>query len=394
MRGLGVGAQNMKKMNGRDLYKSKVYVGVGEYKYVYAKTQKELKAKITDLKAKLGKGIDISSQRDSFSEWQDRWLKTKKHEISSSKYENYTHIVKHLHPLSNMQISKIRTMDIQDILYDMGEGGYAKSTINSVKLCARAIMQFAVDNRIIDYNPVNAVKMPRTQLPTNPHRCLTDEEQTWIVSTPHRAQRASMIMLYAGLRRAELIALLWTDIDLTNNTITITKSTEKIKNDFVVKQGAKTDAGNRIVYIPQILADFLRAESHDNNFIVCPSARGSLHTPSSWRRLWESYLYEINKQHGDKSKILQFTIKNKSGPDKIPMVIDKINPHDLRHTYATILYKSGVDVLTAKDQLGHADIQTTMQIYTHLDKIFKENSMARLNDFLGDGGTMGVQKIK
>lgn len=63
------------------------------------------------------------------------------------------------------------------------------------------------------------------------------------------------------------------------------------------------------------------------------------------------------------------------------MTIPPITAHGLRHTFATMLYLAGVDILTAKDQLGHADIKTTLEIYTHLDKIYKKKNISELDDY-------------
>ena len=64
------------------------------------------------------------------------------------------------------------------------------------------------------------------------------------------------------------------------------------------------------------------------------------------------------------------------------ITIPKFTPHWLRHTFATLLYLSGVDVLTAKEQLGHSDIKTTLSIYTHLDATYKRRSMNKLDTYL------------
>ena len=69
------------------------------------------------------------------------------------------------------------------------------------------------------------------------------------------------------------------------------------------------------------------------------------------------------------------------------MKIQEFTAHQLRHTYASMLYMAGVDVLTARDQLGHTDIKTTLAIYTHLDKRYKVNSMDKLDSFLDKSKT-------
>ena len=64
------------------------------------------------------------------------------------------------------------------------------------------------------------------------------------------------------------------------------------------------------------------------------------------------------------------------------MEIPAFSAHWLRHTYATMLYLAGVDIMTAKEQLGHADIKTTLAIYTHLDQQYKRKSMTKLDAYL------------
>ena len=64
------------------------------------------------------------------------------------------------------------------------------------------------------------------------------------------------------------------------------------------------------------------------------------------------------------------------------MRIQTFTPHQLRHTFCTLLYFAGVDVLTARDQMGHSNISVTLSIYTHLDKQYKQDSMSKLDSFL------------
>lgn len=396
---------NQKRADGR--LQSKVYLGDGKYKYVYAATQKELNNKVNEVKIRLGKGIDVSSERDTFGEWSKKWLKLKKVEVSPGRYSTYKYRVRNLEPLYNCPISKIRTADIQDIILGMAAEGYAQKTIKDTRSAASQIFKLAIDNRIIDYNPVTSVKIPK-EAPHIDRRALTAEEQRWITDTPHRAQRAAMIMMYAGLRRGELISLLWTDIDLNNKTIRVNKSVQIINGQSVLKEGAKTKNSVRTVFIPKILADYLAAESRDNNLLVCPAANGKMMSESAWKRLWNSYLSELNYKYGnfdgilipDKDhpgKVTQYKKPNsRFAPTKIPFVIPRFTAHWLRHTFITLMYLAGVDLLTAKEQAGHADVQTTMEIYTHLDNIYKIKQINRLDNYLNeqkssDGCQMGVK---
>ena len=100
-------------------------------------------------------------------------------------------------------------------------------------------------------------------------------------------------------------------------------------------------------------------------------------TDISWRRLYESYMYCMNIKYG-----LNNQAPNKYSPIKTPMVITPFTPHELRHTFCTIMFEAGIDALTAKEQMGHSDIQTTLSIYTHLSQRHKEREVNKLDDFL------------
>ena len=117
--------------------------------------------------------------------------------------------------------------------------------------------------------------------------------------------------------------------------------------------------------------------------LVCPDTKGQLLTDTAYRRLWNSFLHYLNFEHGDFSSQLDFKKpKSRFAPQTIPTVISQFTAHWLRHTYITNLYLAGVDVLTAKELAGHADIKTTMEIYTHLDGIHKQKQVDKLDEFL------------
>jgi len=77
--------------------------------------------------------------------------------------------------------------------------------------------------------------------------------------------------------------------------------------------------------------------------------------------------------------ILALGIQSGAG---LPMRIEPFTPHQLRHTFCTLMYFAGVDVLTARDQMGHKDISVTLGIYTSLDKKFKKKKINRLDSYL------------
>ena len=161
-------------------------------------------------------------------------------------------------------------------------------------------------------------------------------------------------------------------IDLDDATITVNKG-----YDFRAKKVKipKTPAGVRIVSIPKVLVDYLRTQQ-DGCLYVLHNPKGRQMTEQGWKRLWESYMRDLNVKYGYDGQ------QNKNRPGGLPMLIDTFTPHQLRHTFCTLMYFAGVDVMTARDQMGHKDISVTLGIYTALDKKFKKKKINRLDTYL------------
>ena len=358
--------------------------GKRKYKTVYGATQKEADEKAMQAKIKLQKGIDLSAERDTFGQWKARFLTVKESDgVSRSQMDSYKCYCKHLSMLDDIPIYKISLWDIQNIIIELSKDkpdkkGLAKNTLKYIKGTAKQILQLAVESRAIDFNPAQDVKIP-ANAPEKHREALTEEQQQWIVDTPHKMQRAAMIMMYSGLRRGELTPLTWSDIDLVKNTISVNKSVEMINGRPRLKEGAKTKAGVRVVNIPQKLSDFLIQEKEKENplcIYVVHSEKGTMLSNYAWRSMWKDYMEELNIKYGYNGENI------KKSKFKLPMKIPPFTPHWLRHTFATLLYMAGVDVMTARDQLGHANIETTLSIYTHLSQKYKDKNIEKLNEYL------------
>lgn len=375
--------QNTRRKDG--LIAVQVYLGMDEnkkrkYKTVYGKTQKEANAKAEQIKLSLRKGIDVSAGKDTFKEWGDRLLNIKANEVSTAWKNSINSCYKKLEPIYDTPIAKIKLIDLQNLLYELSTKKLSRKTLLEIKNLIFQIFKLAVDNRIIEYNPASSLKLPAAK-ESNKRTAISEEQRMWIEETPHRAQTAAMIMLYSGLRRGELIPLMWSDIDFNKNTINVNKSVEMINGKSEVKNTTKTKSGIRCVNIPKKLVDYLK-EIPKNNLLVCPSAKGTLMSDSAWKRMWESYMIDLNLKYGKFNDFIGNSPVSKFNPNGVPMVIETFTAHNLRHTFATMLYFAGVDILTAKEQLGHSDIKTTLSIYTHLDNQFKEKSMNKLDEYL------------
>ncbi len=378
-----------KKMNtpqadGR--YRVRVYIGLKDgkkqYKSVYGKTQKEADRKAEELKVSLRKGMNISSHNDGFKTWANYWLIAKKQEVSSERYATLqTRSKVWIDALNNAQITQIKPFELQTILFTISaknpytDKPMAKKTIREYIQIINSIFDFAIDNRVIDYNPANKLKVLQTATPTFQRRALTEVERQRVMEFEHRAKPSAMLMMLSGLRRGEATALQWNDIDFNTNKISVTKSYNFKTKEFKTPKNGKA----RVVSVPQMLIDYLRTLPRVSPFVLT-NARGQMMTEDSWKRLYQSYMLDMNIEYGFGGSINKF-----ANNTNVPMLITPFTPHELRHTFCTIMFEAGIDALTAKEQLGHADIKTTLSIYTHLSTQHKEIQVNKLDDFLKSG---------
>lgn len=374
-------------------YQSQIYLGTENgkriVKTVYGKTMQELEENEREIRVKLKKGFNLMEDKKTFGSWVKVWLEEKEMTVSNGRYVNYKSAIEKFYPLYSTRLEKLYSIDFQRIINrwatknEVTGKPSSKASLEEMKRAASQVYKLAIDNRVTEFNPLTGVKIKAVQSQTS-RRALTEEEQRWIRETPHRAQMAAMIMMYAGLRRGELIPLKWNDIDFQENTISVTKSVEKINGHFELKDGAKSENGVRVIPMPDILSSYLREKKKEAaSIFVCPKAKGQMMTESAFRRMWESYLVELNFRYGDFSA---YGGRKNSvhDPEGVPMVIERFTPHYLRHTYASILFMSGVDVMTAKELMGHADIETMLGIYTHLSKTYKKKEISKLNEYLAE----------
>ena len=374
---------NTKRSDGR--YVVKVYIGLKDgkkaYKYVYGKTQKEADKKANELRLSLSKGIDISAYNDSFKTWAEYWLLSKKHEVSKDRHTSLLSRTSiWIDYFKDTPINQIKPFELQTTLFSIAAKNpytgepMAKKTIRGYAQIISAIFDFAIDNRIIEYNPASKLKLPQTANETKQRRSLTSEERKRVIEFKHRAQPSAMLMMLSGLRRGEATALQWNDIDFVNNKISVTKSYNFKAKEFKAPKNGKA----RVVSVPQILIDYLKTLPKESMFVLTNSS-GKMMTDDSWRRMYQSYMHDMNIEYG-----FYGNAPNKFSPVKIPMIITPFTPHELRHTFCTTMFEAGIDALTAKEQMGHADIQTTLSIYTHLSAKHKDIQVNKLDAFLED----------
>lgn len=354
-----------KREDGR--YKKQITIGRGPdgarvFKYLYGSTKKELEAKIKDFENQRNAGIRIGDENTTFQQASEMWLGiTTIHIVPGTRKMYETALYRHLIPdIGGYRLKDLKPYHLQVIVNRLAKEGYSVKTIKTIKNTAGRVMEFSADNDLIAKNPFKRITLPRGEK-NGKRRALTAEEQKIILDSygKHRMSVPAILMMCCGLRRGEIMALEWKDIDTDNKYITVNKAV-MINNNKTEVKAPKTEAGNRRVPIAGILLDKLAYEKGEaKSDMVCPSAAGDRMTETAFRRAWKSYEHYLNITAGGKDA-------SRSNPKVVR--VEHITPHMLRHTYATMLYDAGVDVKNAQRYLGHEDVLTTLRIYTHLSQ--------------------------
>lgn len=361
-------------------YEKKVYLGNKKYKTVYGATAREVEAKAAAVRASIGKGLDVSRRVESFRTWAEYLLPQLERQLPPSEYRCRVQRLEYFCDYFGAQpIGTVRSFQIAQALEDLAAKNphtgkpTSKRTLQAYRAVLDQVFRLALDNRVIEYNPVAAAALPR-QAPTKERRALTREQVRWILDTPSRGRLAALLAVFAGLRRGEMTALTWQDIDFDRNLIRVNKAWDFKRNQL---KATKTAAGMRTVPLTEPLRTELWQVRQPSGLVI-RSAHGKQMTLDAWDRMLGTLLLDLEIQNGTGTK------KKKCAPGKTVFTIPTFTWHELRHTYATLLFDADIPAKVAQSWLGHADISTTLQIYTHLSKEKEDAAAHQLGTALSD----------
>ena len=326
--------------------------------YFYAYDPDECLQLREDYKQKEAAG-EYKRENPTIEEYAKRWLPLHKN-VSPKCYRDYeVQINALIHAIGDRKIKSVSVDDAA--LVWMHYVGMSASTIKRSRMLFIALFDSAIENEICTRNPFRArfAQPPKGHAGT--HRTLTAEEISLVQTVPHRMQLAALIMLYAGLRRGEVLAL--EPSDITETEIHVTKAIRFDGNRPCVLS-PKTASGVRSVPIPAILRPHLEQLRQR----PASTVRGDIMTETAFTRAWDSYLYHLSKAAGH------------------PV---NIRPHDLRHTYCTMIISAGVDTHQAMVWMGHSDEKMILHVYDHVTQQRNQNSIEKLNKMLSQGQNEG-----
>ena len=271
-----------------------------------------------------------------------------------------------MHP--GLKLCDVKPKHIQDYYtYEMKHNGMSANTVIHRHANIRKALQYAYKTGLINSNPADCVQRPRKEKFQASFYNEKELEQLFKVVKGDPVEFAVTVAAFYGLRRSEVIGLKWDAIDFEHKTITIrhtvTQFTKDGKSVIVEKDRTKTKSSYRTLpLVPPFEELLLRMKAQQKmNRKLCGR---------SYCKKYLDYIY-VN-EIGELVKPGYLT-------QHFPNLLEKNNMrrirfHDLRHSCASLLYANGVSLKEIQEWLGHSDISTTSNIYTHLDFSSKVSS--------------------
>lgn len=335
--------------------------------FLAAKTEKELRNKIVELKMKMKTGELFKNSDMLLKDYAATWLDTYKSTASINTKAMYKNAINcHINPeIGNLQLNKIVRSDIQRIINDRQEH---PRTCEIIKMTLVQIFNSAIDDKLLHENVAKKVTLPKRHKAEK--RALTELEKESIKKANFTPQENTFVMLlfYFGLRRGECLALTKSDIDFKKKILTVNKAVVFDVNTPIIKAGAKSDAGNRTIPIPESVSSYLKGYLKSiNTFYLFPGKNTEVLSKTQYVKMWERIVKKMNDAvTSEKEKII--------GAEPIT----GLTAHIFRHNYCTMLYYSGISQKKAVELMGHSDIKMIMEVYAHLDEE-KEAVQEKLN---------------
>ena len=364
--------------NKKSISRSTGYTEKGNKKKAEAKLS-ELMEEFKHLEAGYIPDEAESDDKILFTDAVKQWLESKENTIERSTYEGYMsyvdcHILPYFGKL-NLYLHEVTPQHIKDYYEDRfrrgrkdgKSGGLSVRSIRKHSIVLKQVLSEAVITERIVRNPASGVPFPQNKKSEFKGVFLTNDEANEMLKAfgGHELEAMIYMTLYYGLRRSEALGLRWSAIDFENNKLKINHTVVKHMS-IEYKNKTKTDSSKRTLDLLDDVKDMLlklKAQQAKNQKLfgreynrsdyIFKYADGSLYRPDSVTRSFQRVL----KRHG----------------------LSQIGFHDLRHSTASIMYDMGCDVKEIQYWLGHADIETTLQIYTHISKSREKATATNLN---------------
>lgn len=318
----------MKKRQDGRYVQSIVDPATGKKKYFYGKTKAEINKKI----------LDYHEQRSSFRTFAavaKEWWGEEKDKLAVQTLKGYKPALERaVESFGDMRIDEISPKDITCYLRDLAELGFGAKTVSNYRIVVNRVFVYALLSDGLTHNPCASAQMPKGLSKKKRSAASKTDEQKVLESAD--VWIFPFIALMTGMRKGEILALQWQDIDFDLNRISVTKSVGHVGDRPFIKE-PKTEAGCRVVpLLPALREELLKRRGKPTEYIISDDGTSPL-TDRRFITLSTRYRRETGVS---------------------------ATAHQLRHSFATIAFELNVPAKTVQYTLGHRQLSTTMDIYT------------------------------
>ena len=282
---------------------------------------------------------------------------------------------KHLLPyFGEKRLCDIGSADVQAFVVEKAQAGLAWNTVKNLRNLVSRILRTAVEWNYLTSNPVRGVRLPAKPLPCPPRMITIEQLRALLRELPEPARTMVLLGAFTGVRAGELLALRWRHIDLERGVLQVRESVHRGKFGLPKTRNSVRDLPLGNVVLAALLAHRRRAGQHNPDDLLFPSRRG---TPLCRNNLLRRVVYPAC--------------------DRANM--PRVSWHSLRHLHATLLSEAGEPLKVAQAQLGHADLQTTLGVYTHVLPESQRRAVERVESLIFpnfpkfDPGPTGAKEV-
>lgn len=314
---------------------------------------------VTKIKSEFQQGKCVDNSKLDFNDLHKLFDTSYKGTVKDTTYQAMTRLFnKILNKFEKIKVQEVKAPLLQLYINELSQE-YSKNYVTHIKIALNMLLDYAVKLDIIQTNYLKFVKIPLRieRKKDNFYTKVELLEFLAIVKDNYdiKYYLAFHLLAFTGLRHGELLTLTWSDIDFKARTLTVNKAINYVDKKYIIST-TKTIGGNRTIYLDNATIDLLKQYRLTRNILI------------------NNYLFE-NRTFG-------FLQTFKSRLYKKYPHLKKITVHGFRHTHASLLYASGVPVKDISNRLGHKDITTTLNIYTHLTEEKQKDTTELLSSYM------------
>jgi integrase len=340
-------------------------------KTYYGSTRVEVATKLNTAINDKNKGLPSLDEKQTLEQYLKAWLKdVAKPRVRPRTFESYSCFVDyHIIPaLGKKVLTKLTPQHVQQLLNEKSQSGLAAETVRHIHSTLRCALNDAVRWGMLHRNVASLASPPK--LEKREFQVFTNEQLNGLLSaiSNDRLESIFWIAIYLGLRRGEILALRWRDIDFDSQTLQVCGTLQRIAGSLQISE-TKTASSKRSLHMPDTLIEKLKAHR-------IHQYEDRLKAGLMWQETGLVFVTKFGSPLEPRNLLRKFhgILKNAKMP--------KIRFHDLRHSCATLYLANGVSIRTIMDVLGHSKISQTMNTYAHVLPETKRDAINLMDSIL------------